>query len=82
MRALPTEATAARAMLADDPIMSPRSAAEYLGFSESWLAKQRSANHGPAWMRLGSKKIGYRRSAPRAWLEQCEHERDVQKPIP
>ena len=58
MRALPTETPAVRAMLADDPIMSPRSAAEYLGFSESWLAKQRSANHGPAWMRLGPKKIG------------------------
>lgn len=82
MRALPTETPAVRAMLADDPIMSPRSAAEYLGFSESWLAKQRSANHGPAWMRLGRKKIGYRRSALRAWVEQCERERDAQERIP
>jgi predicted DNA-binding transcriptional regulator AlpA len=77
MRTLPTEATAARVMLADDPIMSPRAAAEYLGFSESWLAKRRSSKHGPNWIRLGAKKIGYRRSALRTWLEQCERERDI-----
>jgi predicted DNA-binding transcriptional regulator AlpA len=71
MRMLPTEPTAGQVVLPDDPIMSPRSAAQYLGFSESWLAKQRSGNQGPTWMRLGRKKIGYRRSALLAWLAQC-----------
>jgi predicted DNA-binding transcriptional regulator AlpA len=74
MRTLPTESTAGQVVLADDSIMSPRAAAQYLGLSESWLAKQRSANQGPTWMRLGRKKIGYRRSALLAWLEQCPHE--------
>jgi predicted DNA-binding transcriptional regulator AlpA len=68
------ETAAGQVESGDDPIMSPRSAAQYLGFSESWLAKQRSAKHGPAWMRLGRKKIGYRRSALLAWLEQCARE--------
>jgi predicted DNA-binding transcriptional regulator AlpA len=52
--------------------MSPKAAAEYLGFSESWLAKQRGGTRGPAWIRLGPKKVGYRHSALRAWLEHCE----------
>lgn len=55
-----------------DPIMSTRDAAAYLNMSESWLAKRRSEGGEPQWMRLGLKKVGYRRSALDAFLAACD----------
>jgi predicted DNA-binding transcriptional regulator AlpA len=56
----------------DDPIMSTRDAATYLNMSESWLAKRRWEGSEPRWVRLGLKRIGYRRSVLDAFLAACE----------
>ncbi|GEM_PF-1778323 len=56
----------------DDPVMSPRDAAAFLNVSQSWLAKRRCyADGGPAWVKLGPRKVGYRRSALIAFLDKC-----------
>jgi predicted DNA-binding transcriptional regulator AlpA len=56
----------------DVPIMSTRDAATYLNMSESWLAKRRWEGSEPRWVKLGLKRIGYRRSVLDAFLAACE----------
>ena len=54
-----------------DPVYRAPAAAAYVGESESTLAKRRMRGDGPAFLKLGKKTVGYRRSDLDAWLEQC-----------
>lgn len=59
-----------------DDIVGTRDAARILGFAMSTLAKRRlnwrSPADGPPFIRLSTRKVGYRRSALNAWLAERE----------
>lgn len=52
-----------------DPWLSPREAAEYLGYSVSWLRKARAERNGPGFVKSPTGSIRYRRSALDNWME-------------
>lgn len=52
-----------------DPLMSPQKVEEEFGASVYTLAKWRSEDRGPAYVRVG-RNIRYRRSAIEAWLNE------------
>lgn len=52
-----------------DPILSTVQAAAHIGMRPSTLTKWRMhPGMGPAWLALGSKRVGYRLSALELWL--------------
>lgn len=53
-----------------DAILRPPAAASYTGLSESTLAKRRLRGEAPAFVKLGTRLVGYRRSVLDDWLEQ------------
>jgi len=56
-----------------DPVMLTGEAAAYVRMSKSTLAKWRMHDGaGPRFIRLGGKRVGYRRSALDKWLAGCE----------
>ena len=46
-------------------------AAEYIGLSESTLAKRRLYGQPPAFLNLGGRAVGYAIDDLDAWLEKC-----------
>lgn len=57
----------------NDPVMLTSEAAAYVRMSRSTLAKWRMRDGaGPRFVRLGGKRVGYRRSALDEWLAGCE----------
>lgn len=54
-----------------DPVYRAPAAAAYVGESESTLAKRRMRGDGPAFLKLGKRTVGYRRSDLDAWLAAC-----------
>ncbi len=54
----------------DDDVSLPTPvAAQYLGMSESWLAKRRCYGCGPRYCKLG-RRVAYRKSDLDAWREE------------
>ena len=54
---------------ADDQLLTTREVAAYLGMSEQWVTLGRSKKYGPPFVRVGSRRLRYRKSAVRTWLE-------------
>lgn len=52
---------------AGHPLLTPKQAAKYLGFSEGWMAKMRMRGGGPKYIRLG-RKCRYTRTDLDAWI--------------
>lgn len=65
--ATPTSSSNARPEL--NNVVSERDAARYLARSRSFLRIARMHGRGPAYVRLGSRAIGYRLADLDAWLE-------------
>lgn len=53
----------------DDQLLTTREVAAYLGMSEQWVTLGRSRNYGPKFVRVGNRRLRYKKSAVRAWLE-------------
>lgn len=62
-------ATQAATALGDDALYLPRDAAPKVGASEAALQKWRTEGTGPVFVKLGKRKVGYRASDLRNWLE-------------
>ena len=56
------------ACLGEQELLTPREAATYLRVSKSYLDKLRVYGGGPRFLRLGKRKVLYRRSDLDAWL--------------
>ena len=54
----------------DDPILRNAEAAEYLGVSPGWLNASRMTGNGPDFIRVTAQKLGYRKSALDAFIEE------------
>jgi predicted DNA-binding transcriptional regulator AlpA len=55
---------------APDPILSPQQTAEYIGLTIPTLQRQRTDGTGPRFLKLGARKVGYRLSDIRSWLDE------------
>lgn len=55
-----------------DPCYIPSQASEYIGYSESTLAKKRMDGTGPEYLKLGKRKVVYRKSALDRWLDSMK----------
>jgi hypothetical protein len=60
----------ARRVEADDPLLKPKEAAEHIRSSKSYLDKLRCYGGGPEYVRLGKRKVLYRKSALDSWARQ------------
>jgi predicted DNA-binding transcriptional regulator AlpA len=58
----------------DDDLLSTPEVAEWFGVSEPWLENGRAYGYGPPFVRLGPRKIKYRRGNCRDWLLQRLHQ--------
>ena len=54
---------------ADDQLLTTREVAAYLGMSEQWVTLGRSKKYGPPFVRVGTRRLRYHKSAVREWLE-------------
>jgi predicted DNA-binding transcriptional regulator AlpA len=52
-----------------DHLLSPRQAAEFTGLSEATLQRQRSNGDGIPFVKLGPRRVAYRKSDILRWLE-------------
>lgn len=55
-------------------------AANYIGLSESTLAKRRLYGRPPAFLNLGGRAIGYAIDDLDAWLKSCRRDSTSQQP--
>jgi len=51
-------------------VFTEEKAASYLGISKAHLMRLRKAGQGPRFVRLGERRLAYRRADLDAWLEQ------------
>jgi predicted DNA-binding transcriptional regulator AlpA len=58
----------------DDPILRPPEASAYVRMAESTLAKRRLRGNPPAFLKLGSRLVGYRLSVLDRFLVDCRRE--------
>jgi predicted DNA-binding transcriptional regulator AlpA len=56
-------------MTDDDILMHPPEVAEMLGVTAKTLWRWRQEGQGPGWMRLGPRKVVYRRDELVRWLK-------------
>src|SRR5947209_20333678 len=56
----------------NDKVLSEREVCNWLGVSEPTLFRHRRDGTGPKFIRLSARRVGYRRSAVEAWLNQRE----------
>lgn len=56
-------------VLTDDRLMTPRQTADFLGLSESTLAKKRLTKEGPPYIKMGG-TVRYRRSDLETFVER------------
>lgn len=54
-------------------LLTEAEVSEWLGLSQPTLSRHRRNGTGPAFVRLSTRRIGYRRSAVEAWLTEREH---------
>jgi predicted DNA-binding transcriptional regulator AlpA len=53
-------------------LLTEAEVSEWLGISQPTLSRHRRNGTGPAFVRLSTRRIGYRRSAVEAWLSERE----------
>jgi len=53
-------------------ILSERQVSVWLGVSQPTLSRHRRYGTGPTFVRLSTRRVGYRRSAVEAWLSHHE----------
>ena len=58
----------------DDDLLSTIQLAAMLGVSTQWVEIGRSKNFGPRFVRIGPKRIRYRRADVLAWLKSRTHQ--------
>jgi predicted DNA-binding transcriptional regulator AlpA len=51
-------------------LLTPKEAGKILGYSESFLAQRRAAGTGPAYVKVSSRAVRYRREDLDAWVEE------------
>jgi predicted DNA-binding transcriptional regulator AlpA len=61
-------------MISNDQILSEREVCNWLGISEPTLFRHRRDGTGPKFIRLSSRRVGYRHSAVEAWLSRREQQ--------
>jgi predicted DNA-binding transcriptional regulator AlpA len=54
----------------DDELLTTQQLAAWLGVSVQFLEIGRSNGYGPSFVMLSARRIGYQRSAVRAWLKE------------
>ena len=54
-------------------ILNPEQAAATLGLSPSTLAKLRLSGNGPAYCKLGARRVGYRLADIETWVDSQRH---------
>jgi predicted DNA-binding transcriptional regulator AlpA len=52
-----------------DPLLNPDQAANYTGLTKPTLQRHRTEGTGPRFIKLGKRRVAYRLSDIRAWLE-------------
>jgi predicted DNA-binding transcriptional regulator AlpA len=62
----------------DDNRLRTKTAAEYLGVSESTLAKWRMLRYGPPYHHCGPRIVYYLRDEIDAWLAECDRVRSAE----
>lgn len=55
-------------------VLSSKEAAQYIGVSHPTLERWRADGEGPAFIKLGARRIGYRISALDRWLDDLEEQ--------
>jgi predicted DNA-binding transcriptional regulator AlpA len=55
-----------------DEILTEREVSDWIGVSEPTLFRHRRAGTGPTFIRLSTRRVGYRRSAIESWLRERE----------
>lgn len=55
-------------------ILTERELSDWLGISQPTLSRLRRAKAGPAFVRLSTRRVGYRRSAVEDWLKYREQQ--------
>lgn len=58
---------------ARDELLRPGDVEAEYRIAESTLATWRARGTGPAWFRLGERRVVYRRSAVEQWLSEAEN---------
>jgi predicted DNA-binding transcriptional regulator AlpA len=53
-------------------VLTELEVSEWLGLSQPTLSRHRRNGTGPAFIRLSTRRIGYRRSAVETWLTKLE----------
>ncbi len=56
-------------------LLTEAEVSEWLGLSQPTLSRHRRKGTGPAFVRLSTRRIGYRRGAVEAWLHEREQSR-------
>jgi predicted DNA-binding transcriptional regulator AlpA len=64
-----------------DELFSERQVSDWLGLSEPTLFRHRRDGTGPAFIRLSTRRVAYRRSAVEAWLQARERQA-LDDPLP
>jgi predicted DNA-binding transcriptional regulator AlpA len=52
-----------------DPLLSPSQTADYTGLTKPTLQRHRTDGTGPRFIKLGKRRVAYRLSDLKAWLE-------------
>ena len=51
-----------------DPVLSEKQLLDWLGIASATASRWRAVGEGPAYVQLGPRRIGYRRSVVERWL--------------
>jgi predicted DNA-binding transcriptional regulator AlpA len=54
----------------NDPILNPQQTADYIGSSVPTLQRFRTEGTGPRFIKLGKRRVAYRLSDIRSWLDE------------
>jgi predicted DNA-binding transcriptional regulator AlpA len=54
-------------------ILTEHELSDWLGISQPTLSRHRRDGTGPSFVRLSARRVGYRRTAVEAWLNEHEH---------
>jgi predicted DNA-binding transcriptional regulator AlpA len=66
--------------VAIDPILSDKQMRAWIGVSSPTLSRWRSTGEGPAFVQLGPRRLGYRKSVVEEWLaaRECKSRQERQ----